>query len=79
MKLRTIAGIISPRWRAPMACESCGNAFVCGVSLAGCWCSEIKVSAEVRAEMRSRFKRCLCRPCLERFASQSRPGERRPD
>jgi hypothetical protein len=49
-----------------LKCEACGKDFVCGVSLKGCWCSEIPLSEEVRKEMRSQFKDCLCRECLEK-------------
>ena len=48
-----------------LKCEACGNDFVCGVSLKGCWCSEVKLDDEARAEMRSQYKDCLCRTCLE--------------
>jgi hypothetical protein len=48
-----------------LKCEACGKDFVCGVSLKGCWCAEIELSDEARQEMRSRFKDCLCRDCLE--------------
>ena len=48
-----------------LKCESCSNDFTCGVSLKGCWCSEVEVSDEARAQMRSQYKDCLCRNCLE--------------
>jgi len=48
-----------------LKCEACGKDFVCGVSLKGCWCSEITLTDETRREMRSQFKDCLCRECLE--------------
>jgi len=67
--LKTIAALVSPSAREPSACESCGAEFACGATLAGCWCSEIKLSEETRAELRARFQRCLCRTCLERFAA----------
>ena len=70
MKLRDIASVISPRIkREPSVCEACGGEFVCGASLAGCWCGEIKLSEETRAELRSRYQRCLCRACLEAHAA----------
>ena len=70
MKLKNLAAFVSSRFeREPSACESCGGEFVCGSRLAGCWCSEIKLSAETRAELRARFRGCLCRACLERFAA----------
>jgi hypothetical protein len=69
MKWRTLAGVISPRWREPSACEACGQPFTCGAALTGCWCAELTLSAETRAELRARYQRCLCRACLERFAA----------
>ena len=49
-----------------LKCESCGKDFVCGVSLKGCWCAEVDVSEDARAAMRTQFKDCLCRECLEK-------------
>ena len=62
--LRTIAGIFSERWRTASTCEACGNEFVCGAKLSGCWCSEIKLSDEQRVQLRSQYSGCLCRACL---------------
>jgi len=53
-----------------LKCEACGNDFVCGVSLKGCWCSDVKVSDEARADMRVRYKDCLCKDCLEKQGKQ---------
>jgi len=69
MKLRQLAVLVPPSLRGPSVCESCGAEFVCGATLAGCWCSEIKLSEEARAELRARYQRCLCRACLERYAA----------
>lgn len=55
-------------------CEACGEAFMCGAALAGCWCAEVKVSEAVRAELRTRYQRCLCRACLQRFAEGKGDG-----
>jgi hypothetical protein len=68
-KLRKLAVLVPPSLRGPSACESCGAEFVCGATLAGCWCSEVKLSDKTRAELRARFQTCLCRACLERFAA----------
>ena len=71
MKLKTLATLISPRFgREASVCESCGGEFACGATLAGCWCSEIELSDETRAELRDRFRGCLCRGWLERFAAR---------
>jgi hypothetical protein len=56
-------------------CEACGKEFGCGASLAGCWCSDVKLSDAARAELGTRYKRCLCPNCLEQIAS----GERNKD
>jgi hypothetical protein len=55
----------------PVTCESCGQEFNCGVSLKGCWCSEIELTESDRANLKSQFKDCLCRNCLETLSSKS--------
>ncbi|PYS77433.1 MAG: hypothetical protein DMF67_02120 [Acidobacteria bacterium] len=67
--LRKLAVLVSPSLREPDACEACGQSFACGAAVAGCWCGEIKLSEEQRAELRARYQGCLCRACLERFAA----------
>ena len=49
-------------------CESCGQEFSCGASVFGCWCSEIELTDETRAELKQRYRDCLCRDCLEKLA-----------
>ena len=68
MKLHKSAELILPQYRAPSVCEACGEEFVCGAALSSCWCQEIKLSEAVRAELRTRYQRCLCRACLENYA-----------
>lgn len=53
-----------------LKCEACGNDFVCGVSLRGCWCSEINLDEEARTALRAKYKDCLCRSCLEKISGQ---------
>ena len=53
---------------AKLSDENLHRDFQCGVSLAGCWCSEIDLSDEARAEMRARYRGCLCLQCLERLS-----------
>jgi hypothetical protein len=67
-----VLALVSPRWRPPSTCEACGGAFTCGATLGGCWCREVEVSAGTRAELRERYSRCLCRPCLEAAEAASR-------
>jgi hypothetical protein len=70
MALHKLLAFISPKWREPSECESCGDPFVCGASLMGCWCLKTKLSDSTRAELRAKYKRCLCQSCLQRFAAQ---------
>jgi hypothetical protein len=67
-KLRKLAGIILPVLNQPSVCEACGDPFTCGAKLSGCWCSEIKLSDETRAELKERYSGCLCRECLEHLS-----------
>lgn len=70
MKLRELVVLASARLgRGAARCESCGAEFTCGASLAGCWCSGVELDDAARAELRSRFRRCLCRACLESYAA----------
>ena len=78
MTTKEPVALVAPRAeRRPTVCESCGTDFGCGAQLAGCWCSELKLSDETRAELRARFDGCLCRDCLERFASEERQQQGR--
>jgi len=67
--LRNALGYVSLRWKDPSTCEACGNEFKCGATLTGCWCTEVKLTDETRADLRGRYKKCLCRECLEREAA----------
>ncbi|MGH9908427.1 MAG: cysteine-rich CWC family protein [Pyrinomonadaceae bacterium] len=70
-RLRKLAGIIAPRWREPGTCAACGGEFTCGAKFSGCWCSEVKLSDQTRAELKSLYSDCLCRKCLEAAASST--------
>jgi Cysteine-rich CWC len=74
-KLRKVAQLISPRLAAPSKCEACGNEFSCGASLRGCWCSEIELSEEAQADLKSRYRECLCRDCLERLSATTQNAD----
>lgn len=69
--LHKLKEFIGTEPRPPRACEACGQPFVCGASLKGCWCFQVKLSAEVRAQLRARYKDCLCPACLQQAQSQS--------
>jgi len=67
--LKKLAGVISPRWREPAKCASCGGDFTCGATLSGCWCAEIKLTDIARKKLKTSYTGCLCRTCLETAAS----------
>lgn len=66
MKLKDALGFVSVKYKTPSVCESCGNEFICGATIRGCWCTEVELSDEARSGLRSKFKNCLCRDCLEK-------------
>ena len=68
--------VFSSQKGVPETCAACGEKFVCGATLAGCWCSEVKLSEETRAKLKERYKGCLCRACLEKFAASNAGGEK---
>ena len=59
----TIAGfVIAQKGSVPLAGEH--------LSLRGCWCSEIELTDETRASLKSCYSDCLCRDCLEKAAAK---------
>jgi len=75
--LREIVTCLSSGQR-PLNCEACGKEFNCGASLSGCWCGEIKLNEQVRADLRARYRDCLCRECLEKEADSLLKRDGRP-
>ena len=59
-----------PVVKRPATCESCGQPFSCELSLAGCWCSEVKLTDAARARLRAEYRGCLCRGCLHEHEQQ---------
>ncbi|HKP46405.1 MAG TPA: cysteine-rich CWC family protein [Pyrinomonadaceae bacterium] len=57
--------------KATDGCAACGLPFACGVSLAGCWCAEIKLTDATRQVLREKFNGCLCRSCLEKLQTDN--------
>lgn len=72
MKLRKALGIFSEKYKDPSVCESCGEEYICGATVKGCWCMKLDVSDEARAEMKAKYKKCLCPNCLEAYSSGSK-------
>jgi Cysteine-rich CWC len=67
--LRVLKQLIDPSARDPSSCERCGSDFVCGATLGGCWCSELKLDDTQRADLKQKYQRCLCRACLEQISA----------
>jgi cysteine-rich CWC protein len=45
-------------------CSACGQLFDCGAPDAGCWCEDVKLTAEALESLRMRYADCLCSRCL---------------
>ncbi|MFM9905728.1 MAG: cysteine-rich CWC family protein [Pyrinomonadaceae bacterium] len=71
MKLKTALGLFSEKYKDASICESCGDEFICGATIKGCWCMNIKVSDQARADMKEKYAKCLCAECLSRYASDT--------
>jgi len=53
-----------------ISCEACGTEFQCG-PFYKCWCSDFKISTQARAELKDKYKDCLCPSCLGEAADRS--------
>jgi hypothetical protein len=71
VNLGQLAQLVINGGRSAAVCEACGDPFTCGATLKGCWCSEIKLSDETRAQLKSNYRNCLCRNCLEKLGQDS--------
>jgi hypothetical protein len=55
-------------------CPRCGGGFHCGVNdAAPCACTTLKLTDELRAQLRERYTGCLCLKCLGELARASSP------
>ena len=70
MKLKKALGIFSEKYKDPSICESCGDEFICGATVMGCWCMNLKVPDEGRADMKEKYAKCLCPKCLGSYSSE---------
>ncbi|HWQ36176.1 MAG TPA: cysteine-rich CWC family protein [Blastocatellia bacterium] len=66
MKLPKLCHPLSIDRRESQTCEACGQSFVCGFSLKGCWCLQVKLSRATRERLKEKYRHCLCRSCLEK-------------
>ena len=51
-------------------CTGCAEFFTCG-GLWFCWCRQVKLDAVALQQVRQEHDDCLCRACLERYASRT--------
>lgn len=70
MKMKNVFGIFSEKYKDPSVCESCRDEFICGATVTGCWCMNMKITDDARAEMKEMFQKCLCPKCLGSYSSQ---------
>jgi hypothetical protein len=64
-----------PVLRIPNVCEGCGQSFACEIGLKGCWCSKVDVSEKTRKVLKEKYRRCLCRSCLETAETETQTRE----
>ena len=67
---KRLLGLFSEKYKGNSVCESCGEEFVCGATIKGCWCMKINLTADVGKELKSKFDGCLCKGCLEKFGNR---------
>lgn len=68
MRIKKALGVFAEKNKEPSVCESCGDEFICGATITGCWCMSIVVSDGAKAEMKEKFQKCLCPKCLGSYA-----------
>lgn len=74
MQIKKALSFISKKYKEPSTCESCGDEFICGATIKGCWCMNLKLPQEARAELKSKYNNCLCQDCLEKYADKESLG-----
>jgi Cysteine-rich CWC len=49
-------------------CPRCGETFGCAARTWGCWCRDVTLTPELRAQLAARYEGCLCTECLRELA-----------
>lgn len=62
----------SAKTPAHKTCESCGAGFSCAAPAGPCWCESLELSAAVLADLRVKFRDCLCPRCLDAAKASTR-------
>ncbi len=52
-------------------CPNCTSSFSCSADRPGCWCQDVHVPGEALDDLRAQLTGCVCRSCLDRFASEA--------
>jgi hypothetical protein len=48
-------------------CSKCEAPFTCQNQSAGCWCENVKLSAQMLTYLKENYENCLCPKCLQEF------------
>jgi len=60
---------------AQKTCESCGALFSCGAAVdVTCWCDAVRLTPEMLAGLRAKYRDCLCPHCLSGAANVKLPS-----
>lgn len=52
-------------------CAKCGNDFSCQPN-DNCWCTNYQISTKNLAVLKSKYKDCLCEPCIGKMNTDSK-------
>ncbi len=50
-------------------CPRCDARFGCEIATGGCWCAELTIGDEQRAQLAAGYEDCLCESCLRELAA----------
>ena len=50
-------------------CPNCSSSFSCSADRPGCWCQDVAVPGEALDDLRAQLTGCVCRSCLDQFAT----------
>ncbi len=55
-------------------CPRCGAAFGCAIATGACWCAELTLTPDRRAQLAADFAGCLCPACLRELEPPTAAG-----
>jgi hypothetical protein len=50
-------------------CPRCDAAFGCEIATGGCWCAQVALDDEQRAQLAAGYDGCLCPACLRELST----------